>query len=209
MGPGALIGPAAVQRTQRMRSNTLLCKAVFSPVRSICGSSSPWLTHRAALPKPFGGKNMRGAVAGAGFACGRCNSVLIVKLPFWVVPVLGLWPSWQAMPALGKWQQLPLAGAGASSAGPAFLCVHIFLLLLLSAGRKNKFPAKEVGAQSPEVGWWMMPRCADMAAPHFAIASFPSNSPTSGSGGRGWWGGWLTAGPSPVAGSWGVFSPCS
>lgn len=83
MGPGALRGPAAVQRTQRMRGSTLVCKAdggliVFSPTRSICGSSSPWFMHRAALPKLFGGKPMRGAVAGAGFARGRCNSVLVL-----------------------------------------------------------------------------------------------------------------------------------
>lgn len=39
---------------------------------------------------------------------------------------------------------------------PAFLCVHTFLLLLLFAGRKSKFPAEEAAAGSPEPGWRMM-----------------------------------------------------
>lgn len=99
------------------------------------------------------------------------------------MPVLGLWPSRRAMPALGKRQRLPSAGAGASSLRPAFLCVHMFLLLLLFTGRKDKFPAKEVAARSPEAGWRMMPRCADLAAPRFGLASSLSRKPHI----RLWW----------------------
>lgn len=125
---------------------------------------------------------------------------MLGKLPSWVVPVLGLWPSWPAMPTPGKQQRLPSAGAGASSPGPTFLCVHIFLLLLLFAGRKNKFPAKEVGAQSPEAGRRMMPRCADLAAPHFALASFPSQKPHVWLWWQWLWGG--CGGFSPALGPW-------
>lgn len=149
-------------------------------------------------------------MAGAGFARGRCSSVMMLgKLPCCVVPVLGLRPSWRAMPAPEKQQRLPSAGAGASSPRPHFLCVHTFLLLLLFTGRKNRFPAKEVGAQSPEAGWQMMPRCADLAAPHFALSSSPSQKPHIWLWRQWLWGGCLTAGPSPVAGLVGGVLPCS
>lgn len=52
----------------------------------------------------------------------------------------------------GETAATSLAGAGASSPGHALLCVHTFLLLLLFTGRKSKFPAEEVAAQSPEAG---------------------------------------------------------
>lgn len=66
--------------------------------------------------------------------------------------------------------------------GPVFFCVHTFLLLLLFAGRKNKFPAEEVDAQSPEADCQMMHRRGNLAAPRSAPASpFPeSQSPVSG-----------------------------
>lgn len=66
--------------------------------------------------------------------------------------------------------------------GPVFFCLHTFLLLLLSAGRKNRFPAEEVDAQSPEAACQMMHRRGNLAAPRSAPASpFPeSPSPVSG-----------------------------
>lgn len=78
------------------------------------------------------------------------------------------------MPILGKWRRVPSVGAGASSPplpGPAFLCVHTFLLLLLFAGRKNKFPAKEVDAQGPKrAGRW---RAGVQTWPILTLPSLP------------------------------------
>lgn len=87
---------------------------------------------------------------GAGFAHGRCTRVLMLgKLPFWVVPVLGLWPCQRVMLAMGKQQRLPLAEAGASSPGPTFLCVHMFLLLLLLQEEKISFLLRKLVPRAP------------------------------------------------------------
>lgn len=46
-----------------------------------------------------------------------------------------------------------------------------FSSFCFSQEEKISFPAEEVDARSPEVGWQTMHRRADLPAPHFAIAS--------------------------------------
>lgn len=155
-----------------------------------CSSETLWPKNPSRLCWGWGGR-------GAGFALCRCSQALLPG-----------WASCSASLCLARGHNVRAAGRcphqrclllhlGQELAPPRTF--PIFLLLLLSAGRRSKFAAEEVDAQSPGMGWQMPHRCGHLAAPRLPAASSPSQKPHV-------WpqpGGWFAADASPTAGSWG------